>query len=243
MWMFFLFIHLCLCYFRYYIIYEWVYTSRWVWECLCLCHKCIMRVRNCSDAPRQTDGTRTTAPAAAPKCTNDLRPHIPVTSAHPSQQKGGRPHMGWQPQRTRGSGQSILLEANHPGKSWEHGPRHPGPPDTQPNWATKGAGQRPRLEHSATFPRKQNKMLLYEDFMADFVCLHFCTRRCRKDGKLVGTKVKPCFQGLLTAGPTDRMLSITTFTVPLDQTKSFMFKNFYFTQTLNIKNIIVMATL
>lgn len=135
------------------------------------------------------------------------------------------------------------VEANHPGKSWEHGPRHPGPPDTQPNWATKGAGQRPRLEHSATFPRKQNKMLLYEDFMADFVCLHFCTRRCRKDGKLVGTKVKPCFQGLLTAGPTGRMLSITTFTVPLDQTKSFMFKNFYFTQTLNIKNIIVMATL
>lgn len=157
--------------------------------------------------------------------------------------EGGRPHMGWQPQRTRGSGQSILLEADHPGKSWEHGPRHPGPPGTQPNWATKGAGQRPRLEHSAMFPRKQNKMLLYEDFMADFVCLHFCTRRCRKDGKLVGTKVKPCFQGLLTAGPTGRILSINTFTVPLDQTKSFMFKNFYFTQTLNIKNIIVMATL
>lgn len=56
-------------------------------------------------------------------------------------------------------------------------------------------------------------------------------------------KVKPCFQGLLTAGPTGRMLSINTVTVPLDQTKSFMFKNFYFTQTLNIKNIIVMATL
>lgn len=38
---------------------------------------------------------------------------------------------------------------------------------------------------------KNKKQLLYEDFMADFLCVHFCPRRCQKSVKFEeGTRVK-----------------------------------------------------
>lgn len=33
--------------------------------------------------------------------------------------------------------------------------------------------------------KKKQKKLLYKDFMADFICVHFCPRRCRKAVKCI----------------------------------------------------------
>lgn len=105
-------------------------------ECLSLSQMyLITRVGSLNNAPQKPEadrhGTRTTAPSAASKSTEDSRPHILVTTAHPFQQKkeGGPDGLptakGRESQRVRGNGQSTLLEPSHPGMSRK------GPPSTR----------------------------------------------------------------------------------------------------------------
>lgn len=107
-----------------------------VLECLSLSQMyLITRVGSLNSAPRKPEadrhGTRTTAPSAASKSTEDSRPHILVTTAHPFQQKkeGGPDGLptakGRESQRVRGNGHSTLLEPSHPGTSRK------GPPSTR----------------------------------------------------------------------------------------------------------------
>lgn len=51
-------------------------------------------------------------------------------------------------------------------------------PPTPPSYILPGLGV-------CVFMKKKKKKLLHEDFIADFICVHFCPRRCRKAVKCI----------------------------------------------------------
>lgn len=106
-----------------------------MWVCACLCHEMYLKLRSYSNTNQESkadrDWSTRTGPCAAPRSTQDLRPHISI-SAHPSQQEKER---GCRCEPRSGTHAGLQAVRNRLGQELKNS--LPLPPGT-----TKGAHQR-----------------------------------------------------------------------------------------------------